>query len=117
MRRRKTTAYPHPRTPIPLSTNAGRNVVARADDGSAPLPVWSSSCPYAPECVEGVFWEFHIQHRAYHQSYRSVNCPIAAVLLIGLDTASCGATYTFIAMNELGVSIPFDRPPHPPAGS
>ncbi len=72
---------------------------------------------YLPECVEGLFSELHFQHRVYCQSNSSANCPIAAVLLIGLHTVSCDATYTYILMTKLGVSIPFDRPPHPPASS
>jgi hypothetical protein len=34
-----------------------------------------------------------------------VKCPIAAILSIGVVTASCGATYVYIVVNRLGASI------------
>jgi hypothetical protein len=52
---------------------------------------------------------------------RSRSTPVASAVVPrtyserGPDTASCGATDIYIAMNKLGVSIPFHRPPHPPA--
>jgi len=56
-----------------------------------------------------LFSEVYIQRRAYRQPYRSVNCTRTAVLLIGLDIASLGATYIFTITNKQGASILFHR--------